>query len=72
MKRQHHLRKVKFSIKHGMTARGADRRRFAPQANHSGHAAGRPPEVNAAEHIAALHDLTVSLRRLLGLPLGSH
>jgi hypothetical protein len=68
MKRQRNLRKAKFSTKHGLTTRAGDRRHVAPDAIHSRRAHPEEPQGLAMERIAVLHDLTVSLRRMLGLP----
>ena len=71
MKRQRNLRKAKFSIKHGLTTRATGKRRMALDPVHSRRAGPEAPERISAERIAVLHDLTVNLRRMLGLPHGS-
>jgi hypothetical protein len=68
MKRQRNLRKAKFSTKHGLTTRASGRRRDAQDTMHSRLAESERPQGLAMERIAVLHDLTVSLRRMLGLP----
>jgi hypothetical protein len=68
MKRQRNLRKAKFSTKHGLTTRATGTRRVASDPMHSRHAGSGGPQGLGTERIAVLHDLTVSLRRMLGLP----
>jgi hypothetical protein len=71
MARQRNLRKAKFSIKNGLTTRATGRRRAASNPVPSRRAGPEGPEGVGVERIAVLHDLTVSLRRMLGLPHGT-
>ena len=71
MKRRRNLRKAKFSTKHGLTAKATSTPRVARDPTQSRPVGQETRDTIGMERIAVLHDLTVDLRRMLGLPHGT-